>query len=150
MGCMIRRHTNMESPNNSWFDGVDCVPNAWRRKCKTMVMRRNGVVAISAAGSNTIKVSDSAICMGRLSVVAEPLAPSADSGELAAGAPNATVPNRIPRNNVRSFNLVVLPNGRGESDLGRLQQVAAVGRQSDEQRAIRQTNQMQGMVLRDR
>ena len=40
-----------------------------------MVMRRNGVMDISAAGSSTIKVSDSAICIGRLSVVAEPLAP---------------------------------------------------------------------------
>ncbi len=68
----------MESPINTWFDGVDCVPRAWRRKCKTMVMRRNGVMDINAAGSSTIKVSDSAICMGRLSVVAEPLAPIAD------------------------------------------------------------------------
>ena len=113
-------------------------------------MRKNGVIDISAAGSNTIKVSDSAICMGRLSVVAEPLAPSADNGELVAGAPNATVPNRIPRNRVRSVNLVFLPNGRGKSDLRRLQQIAAVGRQSDEQRAIRQANQMQRVMLRER
>ena len=115
MGCMIRRDKNIESPINTWFDGVDCVPNACLRKCKTIVIRRNGVIDISAAGSNTIKVSDSAICMGRLSVVAEPLAPSADSGEFAAaGAPNATVPNRIPRNRVRSFNLVFLPDGKGD------------------------------------
>src|SRR5258706_16452064 len=114
---MIRRDRNIESPINTWLDGVDCVPKAWRRKCKTMVIRRKGVMDISAAGSNTIKVSDSAICIGRLSVVAEPLAPSADSGELAAGAANATVPNRIPRNRFRSVNLVFLPDGRGKGDL---------------------------------
>jgi hypothetical protein len=140
----------MESPINTWFDGVDCVPNAWRRKCKTMVIRRNGVMDISAAGSNTIKVSDSAICMGRLSVVAVPLAPSADSGEFVAGAPNAIVPNRTPRNTVRSVNLVFLPDGRGKGDLCRLQQIAAIGRQSDEQRPVRQTDQVQGMVLSER
>ena len=127
----------MESPINTWFDGVDCVPNAWRRKCKTMVIRRNGVMDISAAGSSTIKVSDSAICMGRLSVVAEPLAPNAASGELAAGALNAMVPNRTPRNRVRKVNLVFLPDGRGKGDLCRFQQIAAVGRQSDEERPIR-------------
>ena len=82
-----------------------------------MVIRKNGVMDISAAGSNTIKVSDSAICIGRLSVVAEPLAPSAESGELTAGAPNAMVPNRIPRSRVRKFNLVFLPNGRGKGHL---------------------------------
>jgi hypothetical protein len=140
----------MESPINTWFDGVDCVPNAWRRKCKTIVIRRNGVMDISAAGSSTIKVSDSAICMGRLSVVADPLAPNAASGELVAGALNAIVPNRIPRNRVRSVNLVFLPDGRGKGDLRRLQQIAAVRRQSDKQRPIRQTDQMQGVVLRER
>ena len=140
----------MESPINTWFDGVDCVPNAWRRKCKTMVIRRNGVIDISAAGSNTIKVSDKAICMGRLSVVAEPLAPSADRGEFAAGAANAITPNRIPRNTVRSVKLVFLPNRRGEGYLRRLQQIAAVGRQSDKQRPVRQTDQVQGMVLGER
>src|SRR5258706_15907667 len=114
---MIRRDRNIESPINTWLDGVDCVPKAWRRKCKTIVIRRNGVMDIRAAGSNTIKVSDSAICMGRLSVVAEPFAPSAESGELAAGAPNATVPNRIPSNRVRSVNLVFLPDGGGEGYL---------------------------------
>ena len=35
-----------------------------------MVIRRNGVMDINAAGSSTISVSDSAICIGRLSVVA--------------------------------------------------------------------------------
>src|SRR5580765_1646844 len=146
MGCMISRERNIDSPINTWLDGVDCVPNAWRRKCKTMVIRRNGVMDISAAGSNTIKVSDSAICMGRLSVVAEPLAPRADSGELAAGAPSATVPNKIPRSRFRSVNLVFLPDRRGEGYLRRLQQIAAVGRQADEQCPIRQANQVQGVV----
>ena len=140
---MIRSDRNMESPINTWLDGVDCVPNAWRRKCKTMVIRRNGVMDISAAGSNTIKVSDSAICIGRLSVVAEPLAPSAESGEFAAGAAKAMVPNRTPRNRVRSFNLIFLPDRRGVSDLRRLQKIASVGRQPDEQRAVRQTDQVQ-------
>ncbi len=141
----------MESPINTWFDGVDCVPNAWRRKCKTMVIRRNGVMDISAAGSNTIRVSDSAICMGRLSVVAEPLAPSAERGELAAaGAPSATVPNRIPRNRFRSVNLVFLPDRRGKRYLRRFQQIAAVGRQAYEQRPVRQANQVQGVMLRER
>ena len=84
------------------------MPRACRRKCNTIVIRRNGVIDISAAGSSTIKVSDSAICMGRLSVVADPLAPNAASGELEAGALNAMVPNRTPRNRVRSVNLVFL------------------------------------------
>ena len=114
-----------------------------------MVIRRNGVMDISAAGSSTIKVSDSAICIGRLSVVAEPLAPNAASGELTAGAPNAMVPNRTPRIRFRSVNLVFLPGGCGKSDLRRLQKIAAVGRQSNEQGAVRKADQMQRMVLRE-
>jgi hypothetical protein len=55
-------------------------------------------------------VSDNAICMGRLSVVAEPLAPIADSGEFAAGAANATVPNRIPRNRVLTMFVTMFSN----------------------------------------
>jgi len=69
-----------------------------------MVIRRNGVMDISAAGNNTIKVSDNAICIGKLSVVPVPLAPRADSGEFEAGAEKATVPNRIPRRRVLTMN----------------------------------------------
>ena len=55
-----------------------------------MVIRRNGVMDINAAGSSTISVSDSAICIGRLSVVAPvPFTPISASGELAARAANA-------------------------------------------------------------
>jgi hypothetical protein len=42
--------------------------------------------------------------MGKLRVVPVPLAPKADSGEFAAGAENATVPNKIPRSRVLTMN----------------------------------------------
>ena len=63
-----------------------------------MVIRRNGVMDIIAAGSSTISVSDSAICMGRLSVVVPvPFAPMSASGELEARAANATDPEEDSR-----------------------------------------------------
>ena len=64
---MTRIVRNSARPSSTWLEGVDCVPSACRRKCSTTVMRRNGVIDITAAGSSVISVSRMTICIGTLS-----------------------------------------------------------------------------------
>ncbi len=66
---------------------------------------------IKAAGSNTISVSDSAICMGRLSVVVPaPFTPRSESGELEARAASPMEPKRTPVKRFRNRVFNVFPD----------------------------------------
>ena len=49
-GEITRMVRNSAIPTSTWLDGVVCVPSACRRKCSTMVMRRNGVIDMTTAG----------------------------------------------------------------------------------------------------
>src|ERR1051326_465533 len=51
-GCMISSDKKSASPMVIWLDGVVCVPSAWRRKCSTTMMRRNGVTDMIVAASS--------------------------------------------------------------------------------------------------
>ena len=55
---------NSANPIRIWFEGISCVPNACRKKWKTMTIRVKAVIVTSTAGINDRNVSRIRICSG--------------------------------------------------------------------------------------
>ena len=51
------REKQSPGPNSVWLLGAVCVPSAWRRKWKTIMMRTKGVIESSSAGNIVSSVS---------------------------------------------------------------------------------------------
>src|SRR5580704_400559 len=90
-GCITRKARNIDNPTSTWLEGADCVPNACRRKCRTMTMRRNGLTDITTAGNSVNSVNKMTICVGVLSVrpplgLGEPKTGMASDGAARAAA----------------------------------------------------------------
>src|SRR3984957_13457235 len=104
-GCITRKARNIDNPTSTWLEGADCVPNACRRKCNTMTMRRNGLTDITTAGNSVSSVNKMTICVGVLSVrppfgLAEPKTGMAAS---LAGAARAAVAKNRDRKTERNL-----------------------------------------------
>ncbi len=71
-GDITNNVRNSDKPSRIWFDGVDCVPSAWRRKLSTIMMRVNDVIISSTAGRNVSTVISASSCSDSVQFCAPP------------------------------------------------------------------------------
>src|SRR5215475_9044913 len=111
------------------------------------MMRRNGVMHMTAAGKSTSSVIETTICRGRPRL--PPVDPFTAGKEMEAGAARRIVePAASPNSNRRRRRKLTLDSRGGDVRFGGIEKVASLRRETDQQNAVGKPHQVKRVVRR--